>query len=142
MEAFPFTETEWASVSDAALLAVNAGSAGDAVLRASHLIGLLDVLADLRVRHGEHPALLETEADFTDDGGERLALYRRVTDLAAANGLQTLTIRLSVAQVLLELGRAAEASTELSACEGELPGGDDSDRVSWSELVAEAGRGA
>ena len=38
----------------AALPLVNAELADDHVLRASHLIGLLNVLAKLRVRHGDH----------------------------------------------------------------------------------------
>jgi hypothetical protein len=67
VEAFPFTESEWASVQEAALLVVNAALVEDPVLRASHVSGLFDVLVDLRVRHGEHPVLLETQADFAED---------------------------------------------------------------------------
>ena len=138
MEAFPFTEAEWSAVSGAALPVVNAALSGDAVVRASRLGDLLDVLAELRVRHGDHPALLETEADFTEDDGERVALYRRAVAVAVANGLQTLSIRLSLARVLLESGRPSEAAPELAACENELADGDESDRAAWSELAAEA----
>ena len=138
MEVFPFTEAEWAAVKDAALPVVNAALADDPVLRASHLIGLLDVLIGLRARHGDHPVLLETEADFAEDDGERVALYRRAAGIASAHDLPTLSIRLSLARALLELGRPAEAAAELSACERELPDGDESERESWSELSAEA----
>jgi hypothetical protein len=138
VEAFPFTDAEWAAVKDAALPVVNAGMAEDAVLRASHLVGLLDVLAGLRARYGDHPVLLETEADFVDDDAERVALYRRAAGLAVGHGLPTLSIRLSLARALLDLGRPSEAAAELSACERDLPDGDDSDRAMWSELAAEA----
>jgi hypothetical protein len=55
MEPWPFSEAEWAAVSEAARPVVDAGLAEDALLRASHLINLLDVLASLRVcrRHSQ-----------------------------------------------------------------------------------------
>jgi hypothetical protein len=138
VEAFPFTEAEWAAVSEAALPVVNATLADDAVLRASHLVELLDVLARLRSRHGNHSVLLETEADFVEDEAERLALYQRAVSIAVAHGLPTLSIRLSLAGLLLEMGQQGAARAELLACEGELCDGDDSERASWTELVAQA----
>lgn len=140
MEAFPFTEAEWAAVREAARPVVNAWLAEDTVLRASHLVGLLDVLAGLRARHGDHPVLLETEADFTEDDAERVARYRRAAEIAAAHGLPTLSIRLSLARVLLDSGEQGAALAGLLACEGELVEGDESERASWVELVAEARR--
>ena len=138
MEAFPFTEAEWEAVKDAALPVVNAGLADDPVPRASHLVGLLDVLARLRTRHGDHPVLLETQADFAEGDAERVALYRRAAGIASAHGLPTLSIRLSLAELLLELGRPVEAGDELVACQHELPNGDESDRASWAELATMA----
>ena len=138
MQSWPFNKAEWAAVSDAALPVVNAGLAEDDVIRASHLVGLLDVLARLRVRHGDHPVLLETEADFTENDGERVSLYRRAVGVAEANGIQTLTIRLSLSRLLLDMRQHDAAGDELLACEGELPDGDESDRASWAELVAES----
>ena len=108
------------------------------MLRASHLISLLDVLAGLRARHGEHPVLLEMEADFAEDDFERVALYRRAASVAEAYGIQTLTIRLSLSRVLLDLGLREAARVELLACQDEVPDGDDSDRATWAELVAES----
>lgn len=137
VEAWPFSELEWQAVRDAALPVINASLAGDAILEASHLGGLLDVLADLRARYGDHPVLLETEADFTEDDSESAALYQRAVGIAEANGIQTLSIRLSLARVLLDLNRPADAAAELLACEGELPGGDEFDQVAWLELVTE-----
>jgi hypothetical protein len=137
MEAFPFTQAECVAVSDEALPIVNAGMADDAVVRASHLAGLLDALAGLRVRHGDHPVLLETEADFTEDDGERILLYQQAARIAVANALPTLSIRLSLALLLLDLGRRTAAREELLACETEVSKGDESDRKSWVNLLAE-----
>jgi len=138
VEPWPFSDAEWAAVSEAVPSLVHAALAGDAVLRASHLIGLLDALAGLRARHGEHPVLLEMEADFAEDDFERVSLYRRAASLAEAHGIQTLTIRLSLSRVLLALGLREAARIELLACRNEVPKGDDSDRASWAELVVES----
>lgn len=135
MDEFPFTESEWAAVSDATLSVVNAVLADDATLRASLYIRLLDVLNGLRVRYSDHPVLLETEADFANDEGVRVDLYRRAVSLATTHQLPTLSIRLSLARTLAELGRVTEAAAELSGCIDELPDGDDADRASWSELA-------
>ncbi len=108
------------------------------VLRASYLVEVIELLAALRERHGEHPVLLETEADFIDDEDERVELYRPAAGIATANGLSTLRIRLSLAQVLLDLDRPVEAALELAACQHELPDGDDSDRESWKEMAVKA----
>src|SRR5687767_5383934 len=97
MEAFPFTDAEWEPVKVAALAILNAGSVGDDVLRASLRIQILDLLIDLRERHGDHPVLLETAADDTEDDAEGATLYRRAVGIAEANGLQTLSIRVALA---------------------------------------------
>jgi hypothetical protein len=138
VEPWPFSDAEWAAVSEAVLSVVNASLAEDAVLQASHLISLFDVLAGLRSRHGEHPVLLEMEADFAEDDFERVALYRRAASVAEVHGIQTLTIRLSLSRLLLDLGQREAAQVELRACQDEVPEGDDSDRASWAELVAES----
>jgi hypothetical protein len=138
MEEFPFTRAEWDAVGHAALPVVNASLADDDVLRASHLVGLLEVLARLRARYGDHPVLLETEADFLEDDGQRLALYEQAVCNAVANGLPTLSIRLSLARLLLEMGRQSAARDELFACEGEVREGDEWERARWSELVAQS----
>lgn len=134
MKAFPFTEAEWAKVKDAALAVVNATLANDSVLSASHNIELFDVLERLRARHGDHPVLLETQADFTEDDAERIALYQCASSIAIKHGLPSFSIRLSLGRVLLEAGRQVDAAAELAACEHELPDCDESDRASWSEL--------
>ena len=121
MHPFPYSSDEWEFVSTASLKVVNATLADDDVLRASCFIGLQEVLDELRTRHGEHPVLLETEADFTDDLPERVELYQRAIGLALANRLSTLSIRLSLARVYLEdLRQPAQARHELVECQHEL----------------------
>ncbi len=75
MEAFPFSSDEWSQVQEAARGVVNASLAGDGVLQASLLEEFRDILVVLRAKYGEHPVLLETAADFTEDTSERVALY-------------------------------------------------------------------
>lgn len=143
MEAFPFTDVEWEPVEDAALAILDAGSAGDDVLRASLRNQMLDLLADLRERHGDHPFLLELVADYTeDDDTGRAVLYRRALDIALANELPALSIRLSLARLLLETGNPAAALEELRAGEDEVPSRPESEQVAWAGLLeeAEAGR--
>jgi hypothetical protein len=138
VEAFPFTDAEWDGVKEAALPLVNATFAEDDALRASCFTELREVLGELRAWHGDHPVLLETEADFTEDDAEQVALYRRAASIATAHGLPTLSIRLSLARVLLDAAEPGAALAELLACEGELVGGDESERSSWAELAVAA----
>jgi hypothetical protein len=107
--AFPFTNAEWDVVQRAALPLVNATFAEDDVLRASCFSELKEVLGELRSRHGNHPVLLETEADFTEDDAERAAIYRKAITIATEHELPTLTIRLSLARELLDAGEPRAA---------------------------------
>ena len=141
MEAWPFTEDEWQAVGDAALARLNATFAHDEALRESCLLTLREVLAELRNRHGDHPILWETEADFTDADEERVALHGRAVAAAEADGFQTLTIRISLAEALLRLSRPAEARAELLACADEREEiGDELDRRWWAEAMDECER--
>jgi hypothetical protein len=132
VEAFPFTEAEWAPIRELALPILDADAAGDDALYASLRLEMLDRLADLRERHGNHPALLETIADYTDGDAERAALYRRAVELADAHGLPTLSIRLSFAPVLTELGEPIAALEELRACGSEAATGSADERKQWA----------
>jgi len=136
VEAFPFTNSDWSSVEDAAWSVVNASGADDEVLCASHLIEFFDVLERLRAKYGDHPVLLETQADFVEDDSERIVLYRKAASIAVSYGLPTLSIRLSLAKVLLDSNEHDNAQKELRACEGELNEADDFERESWGELFA------
>jgi len=135
IETWPFSEADWESVKAAALPVVNAELAEDELLRASHLVGLAEVLAGLRRLHGDHPWLVETEADFIRDDVERIGLYRIAIRSAEASGMQTLTIRLSLAEVLIGRSSRFAARAELLACEREANETDDnSDRAIWKRL--------
>jgi len=136
--AFPFTDAEWEAIKGAALLVVNASLVEDIPMRASAYAGVLDKLGDLRARYSDHPVLLETQADFADVNAERVELYRRAAAVAEAHGLPTLSIRLSLAGLLLEAGEGWAAGSELLACEEEATKGDDFDQASWADLSARA----
>jgi hypothetical protein len=142
MDLFPFSEADWEALSEAARAVLNATLADDAVLQASHMEGLREVLDGLRTQYGEHPLLLETEADFVGEPLEQVALYQRARDVALACGWPTLSIRIALARVLLEdLSRPREARDELLACQHELATeGEPSDHEDWSDLLAECDR--
>jgi hypothetical protein len=92
----------------------------------------------------DHPVLIETEADYTDDSRDRVALYRKAIAASTSYGLQTLSIRLSLADVLLkEFDDREGARLELQACEKELDQfADEWDRNRWSAMLAEVAGGA
>ena len=142
MEAFPFSQSEWQKVEDASHLLVNATLENDTVLKASYFAELLAVLDELRRRHGDHPTLLETAADFCDDPSLRVDTYRSAIKLAEANNLPTLSIRISLAEVLLkEFRDASQAAGELAACESELAANADESVIrEWSGLMKQCGR--
>jgi hypothetical protein len=141
MEAFPFTDAEWGALKEVILPHVNAALADDDVLRASHFIQMQAALAELRGRYGDHPVLLETEADFTDDKDRAVALYRQAKETSIANGLPILSICLSLADTLLTWqNQPTEAREELLACRGELDDADEYTRKQWTELMAKCDR--
>src|SRR5258707_1219218 len=85
------------------------------------------------LQSGQHPALLETEADFTDEPSERVALYEQAKQSALVGGWVTYSIRISLARVLLEeLGDAGRGLQELLACRDEVTTcADKSERAEW-----------
>jgi hypothetical protein len=139
MDVFPFTKEEWQSVQDASYALVVASEENDAVLLASCKEELFAVLADLRNRHGEHPILLETEADFEDDATTRCEKYRSAIRLAENHIQPTYTIRLSLAGVLLrDFDDPSRALKELNPCKSELMrNADAGEKKEWTELFQE-----
>src|SRR5215469_16388269 len=137
MNPFPFSTKEWQLVSESSLALTNATLADDEVLRTSQFAELQAVLAELRAEHGEHPVLLETEADFEDEPSRRLVLYRAALHVAEEHDLPTLSIRISLASVLLEdFANTKAAAKELTACQAELDiYGDDWDCAEWLRLL-------
>lgn len=141
MEAFPFSKADWQKVQDVSHSIVNATLADDSVLQESLFAELSDVLNGLRLRYGEHPVLLETEADFCDDLHLQVELYRSAITLAETHRLPTFTIRISLADVLLhQLHDAKQAARELAVCESELAAhADESEKREWSRLLEQCG---
>jgi hypothetical protein len=139
MHRFPFSEEEWSRVNQAAADIVNQGLMDDPVLRDAGVAEMCAILNDLRQRHGEHPILLETQADFLNDNVESQSLYRQAIALAVANGLLTYTARISLANVLLtEFHDCDAARLQLIQCEHELEqNADAQEQEQWAELMAQ-----
>jgi hypothetical protein len=142
MNPFPFTSEEWEKVQEASRALTNPTLADDDILEASHLRELQAVLEELRTRYGDHPVLLETEADFQNDPRHRVVLYRAALQLAEKYLVPTVSIRLSLAEVLLaDLGDSTAAAKELDACRSEIgTDADERDLVEWSRLRSQCAR--
>lgn len=142
MDAFPFSDDDWQEVIAATAAITSAVLADDEVLAAAQFVELQYLLEELARRYGPHPALIETEADFTTDAHERDALYLQAIQLSSQHGLQTWTMRLSRADVLLNrLHATAEAWRELQACQADVESkGDDDERATWQALVEQCRR--
>jgi hypothetical protein len=113
----------------------------DDVLKASKLIDLQVVLLSLRDTHGDHPVLLETEADFLSDPPESRELYLRALEGATRGQIPTYTIRISLAELLLDvLADQDAARTQLAACADEVATlADQWDQARWKELLQRCG---
>lgn len=137
MEVFPFSTDDWSRVNGMAREIVNASLMDDDALSASKKEHLRELLAELRDRYGEHPILLETEADFEDDPQLQAKRYFTAIALAESNFLPTYTKRISLAELLIdELQDPAGAAQQLAACEQEvLEQGDEYERQQWRELL-------
>jgi hypothetical protein len=134
---FPFSESEWGRVSEVAAEVTNATLMDDEVLAASKLADLQVVLGSLREMHGDHPVLLETEADFLLDPGQSCQLYLQAIDGAMRGSIPSYTVRLSLAALMLdELNDREAARTQLLACEVETTEvGDSWEQARWAELL-------
>lgn len=133
----PFTAAEWDAVRWAAKSVTEAAQANDPPRRAARFADLQGILTDLRRRHGNHPLLFETEADFTPDSAAAASLYRQAEDAAVTAEWPTMSIRLGLAQVLFEeLGQPAAARDVLLACRDELPFAAAAECEAWTTLLA------
>jgi hypothetical protein len=137
----PLTSDELYAVRRAARAVTRAARAGDDEGRAALFADLQSILAEVRQRRGHHPVLWELEADFTSDPEVAADLYTRAEQAACEAGLPTLTIRLSLARLLLkELGCPGEARTALLACAPELQAATEKRSATWAELMAACDR--
>jgi hypothetical protein len=138
MDRFPFSKREWKAVRTAAAGVAEASGPSQRSVRFDELRA---ALGGLRDKYGDHPVLIETEADFTADPALAAKLYRAAELYAAANGLPTLSIRLSLAKLLLEeLADVQEARAALIACRDELPDAAATQCETWNALLAECDR--
>ncbi len=131
MEEFPFTDEEWKPLEDLAEATLNASSVGDEVLLASLKLDMLELLGVLRERYGDHPVLLGTMADYTENLSERVPLYKQAVQTAEENGLPTLSIRSDYAYTLMQLDAVTEALAELDDCGEEAAAGSDMEQLNW-----------
>ena len=138
MEAWPFTEEDWDSIQEAVVDLVNASEEENDEQLSSKLKDVFDLLEALAIKYGPHPILYETKADIIPNPNERVKLYREAISLAEMNYLPTLSIRLSLAEVLIEdLKDCESAKKELEACQSELT---EDEMAEWSALNKKANR--
>ena len=136
MEVWPFSEEDWDSIEDAVVALVNASEDADDESVAKKLKDVFDLLEALAIKYGPHPVLFETKADIVPNPKERVGLYREAISLAEINSLPTSSIRLSLAEVLIEdLGDLKSANKELENCRGELA---EEDTKEWETLFLKA----
>jgi hypothetical protein len=139
---FPYSTEEWDQVTEVALKITNANLMDDAVLRMAYFNDLCAVLGELAQRHGDHPILLETEADFHDNPQQQCALYARANSLAERHRLPRLSIAISWARLLLErLGDRNGARMLLLNVVDEVQSADDQGDVDeWHTLMRTVNR--
>ena len=99
MHEFPFSSDEWDAVSEYTNAVLNATLMDDEILRASKFVELQELLGAMRAKYGDHPVLLETEADFCNESETRLLLYEAALEIAALEKLPAYTIHLELAQM-------------------------------------------
>jgi hypothetical protein len=121
MDPWPFDDRDWSKVEKIIERYKKAVFAADDVVCHSLSREMHALVVKLEKKYGEHPVLLETKADFTEGRNKRLKLYRRALELAVEHGMPTLTIRIWLAELLLEEFRnAKEARRVLKEGEDEF----------------------
>lgn len=133
----PFFDDDWERVREASHAVLSAALDDNDLQTQLAFVELRRVLASLRQEYGDHPVLLETEADFEQDPAKRVCLYRLALEMANRQQVSTLSIRISLARVLIEsFGDTHQAKVELLMCRLELTEhGDESDVGEWHELI-------
>lgn len=118
MDPWPFEEEDWKEVEAINRRYVDAIEANDLVVCDAICREMYEKMVELERKYGEHPVILEHRADFAEDVNEKSRLYRRALKLATEHGLDTLTIRLWYAELLLEEFGDAETAEEV-LCDGQ-----------------------
>ena len=82
-------KSDWDKVHELACEVVNATLDEDDVLSESRNEELLGTLNDLRIKYGDHPSILGTLGDFSEDTNERMNYYNKALVRAKELNYQT-----------------------------------------------------
>lgn len=111
----------------------------DEVMKESRFSELRDCLYELKVLYPNHPVLTETEADFTDDPQRRRGLYEQALAQAASLEISSVSIRLSLAELLItDFKQPDLAMSLLETCKQELETMDPDEREKLEGLLKQA----
>jgi hypothetical protein len=103
---------------------------------------LLNILHSLRKKYGDHPAILETITDYTEDVSDQIEYYNLACEAAAANSMPTIGIKNYLASIHTVSGQALAALNVLRESGRELAATDDSTRIDWIKTVSRAANAA
>ena len=133
---FPFSPSEWQTVTNQ----FYEFTRDDASQRLSeNRRTLRKILAALYEKYGEHPLLIETEANWlVDSPHKKLSKFRHAEYLAQAHGLPTYSVRLSIAELLLTLDKPRDAVDAIRSCESELFSVPWYEQNDWHRLLEKA----
>jgi len=99
---WPFEEKDWKNWEAISRRYIEAVSAQDDIVCDSIAREMYGTMVRLEKKYGEHPWILEHKADFARNRQEKRALYERALELAVERGHATLTIRIWLADLLLD----------------------------------------
>jgi hypothetical protein len=102
VDPWPFHDEDWKAWEAISRRYVEAVFAEDYVIADSISREMYDKMIEMERKYGEHPWILEHKADFTENPEEKLALYWRALELAVKHRHSTLTIRMWLADLLLD----------------------------------------
>ena len=142
MTEFPCTLEEWDLVVDLSARMVNDYYKRNPVEQEALRTILLNHVHGLRTKYGDHPAILETIADFTENESERVEYYNLACTAAAANSMPTIGIKNYLASSYTASGQVLAALNILMESGRELATSDDSTRADWIKTVSAAANAA
>ena len=102
MNAWPFEEKDWKNWEAITRRYIDAVFAKDEIVCGSISREMYGMMIKWEKKYGEHPWILEHQADFAQNHRRKRELYERALDLAVKRCRATLTIRLSLAELLLD----------------------------------------
>lgn len=102
MGSWPFEDEDWKDWETISRRYLDAVFAKDVIIADSISREIYDLMIEWEAKYGEHPWILEKKADFAEEPEEKLELYRRALTLAVEHRHETLTIRIWMADLLLD----------------------------------------